>query len=670
MKPFQILRYLKKWRWLIIILFVCLTAASYFVLRDRQTYSASIVIEYTNNNANNGYAPDGTWIDTTEIYSSANVKKVMENLGLSYEDFNLDTLCSSISVTPVVSEQEESIQEAVNLEGEEYTAQPTVYIVTCKLDSSGSEELARNILNELMDVYFSDYSVRHINEGQISNNIRNIAAGDYDYIEIVEKMEGYIADTLSSLNVRYGQASDFRSSRTGYSFRDLWAEFSLIYQTEIPNYYSLILGNQLTKDKDTLINKYEDRVGRYDLSAQDAQNNIDDTDLVIDSYVNKMRESGNTNIDSEYILPDVYDQELYDGETQTYSDTDRTVNYDELLLAWTDAKNTKDEAAIDSAYCQYILNLYRNNDSTLKAVSLDKGTEYEQPAPAAAEGDEAAEEGAEALSEESAAEGTDVTMETEDGEEVVVLNHISTGTATAEDIEKDLQELTEKLNGLYAIVDTTNEEYNEYQGASNIRTRSSTSAYEGFNLKLYMIVVAVFFLLLGCGGAILLGRLGDILDYMFLRDRTTGCMNRVSFDNYIHDRENGVIALNTCCLSLQITNQLELNQSFGREETNRALRTVSQVLRDCFEGRPEAFVAYNGSGQFWVFYQDDSGSNVDQEAERLAEILRQSLENIPMKYLMGAAKAEDEVVFRIRKLISVTSAKRKLYSVSSQEQMN
>ena len=217
MKQFQVFRYLKRWLPLILCFFIGMTLFSYRVIAKKQSYTASAVIEYTNSSAKDGYAPDGSVIDVTEVASSGNMARVMENLGLSLGNYSLDRLCAGIKVEPIIEEQALSIQEAVNEEGEEYTIQPTAYVVSCTLDSSGSEGLARDILNELLDVYFSDYSNKHINQEQVNNQTRDLAGTDYDYLEMVERIDQQLSDTINTLHIRYLRERYFRSVNTGYS---------------------------------------------------------------------------------------------------------------------------------------------------------------------------------------------------------------------------------------------------------------------------------------------------------------------------------------------------------------------------------------------------------------------------------------------------------------------
>ena len=623
MRKFELLRYLKRWMPMIVLFFVIMTAGAFRALEKRQSYEASSVIKYSNEGAADGLAPDGERIDVSEIYSSANMARVMENLGLSYDRNSLDVLCSGITVTPIIEQQDENIRDAVNKEGEEYTIQPTAYIVSCTLDSSGSAALARNILNELLDVYFSDYSNKHINVGQIDNRMKELADTDYDFLEMVEMVEAQLADTVDSLHTRYMRAQDFRSVNTGYSFADLRDQFSLLREVDVPQLYALILGNQITKDRKVLINKYQNRIANYELSSAKAQENIQDILEVINSYVDKMRESGNTDLDSEYILGDVYEDERMADDGRNYRPTNRTVQYDTLLRSWVSSHNDWDYAEIDAAYCRYIISVYS-----------DKGT------------------GAETAGQEASGSG--------EAEAEAAGN--ASDRVTAEDIQSRISHMLARMNELYEIVNETNVKYNEYLGAANIRILSSAAVSSAFNMKLYQAVIAVFFLVIGCCGAIVLGRAGDILEYLFLKDSMTGCMNRVSCDNYIQRNEQRLLSVNMCCMSLQITNQRELNQIYGRKGADDVLKEFGRVLQEVFGSRKNSFIAYNGSGQFMVFFEKTSQENVMQEAGRLSIILMQSLDDYSVSYQMGAVNAGEEALFWIRGLISGAVKNGKPYS--------
>lgn len=668
MKKFQLFRYLKKWLPLILCFFVVMTVFAYEILGSRQKYTASAVIEYCNEEAKDGYAPDGSQIDVAEIASSANMAKVMANLGLSNENYSLDALCAGISISPIIEEQAESIQEAVNEEGEEYTVQPTSYIVRCTLDSSGSKGLVREIFNELLDVYFSDYSSKHINQAQVNNRTRNLMDTDYDYLEMIERINAQLVDTTESLDYRCMRSPEFRSVDTGYSFADLRDQFTLLGDVNVYRLYSLVLGNRITKDKEVLLDKYANRIANYNLDGQKAQEDTGEVLDIIRSYVDKMRQSGNTDIDATYILPDVYGED-WEERSVSGQHVDRTVQYDELLRSWIAYQNQWDYARIDAAYCRFIIQLYQNGSASLEEASKlfeDNSNE------GASEGMSAAETSEEAAKEENpTAVNADMEAEKEESGAVetdetwpVIDVSSSGGDVTGEQVEEEIRNVIDRMNELYAIVEKTNEEYNEYLGATNIRTLSSVSVNTEFNMKLYMMVIAAFFLVVGCCGAVILGRLGDILEYLFMTDHLTDCRNRLSCDNYIHSWERRTLPANMCCVNLQIRNQRELNAVCGREEADRVLREFGLVLRELFGNRKSGLVAYNGSAQFLTFFEKSAGESIEQEMKRLTATLELRLPDTPVIYQAGAANAGEDSLFVIRNLISKAVRESRKYSIS------
>ena len=63
MKEFRPFQYIKKYVGSIVVVLVLLAAGLYFLLSSMQTYTASVIIDYKYEGAENGQAPDGTKLD-------------------------------------------------------------------------------------------------------------------------------------------------------------------------------------------------------------------------------------------------------------------------------------------------------------------------------------------------------------------------------------------------------------------------------------------------------------------------------------------------------------------------------------------------------------------------------------------------------------------------------
>ena len=682
MRGFRLSRYIKKWLPLIVAFFAAATAGSYVLLNALQGYTASAVISYAKAEAPDGLAPDGTEINLSEINSSANMAKVMERLDLDAEVYTLDQLCASIAVTPVEEEQSEAIQEALNEEGEEYTEKPITYIVSCTLGKPANEDMVRDILNETLDVYFEDYGNRHVSQGEISNVTKHFPDSSYDYLEMVEEIDASLESTIDVLDTRYAQNVQFRSTVTGYSFADLRDRFSLLREVRNFRLYSQNIGNQITKDRDLLLAKYRNRIDNYGLIEEKAQEDIEEALKVINTYVQKMRESENTGMDYNYILDEVYGDQGTD-ENGERTIIDRSVEYDNLLKNWVYYNNTWDQAVIDAAYCQFIIGIYEDGTgSSLFSGLVDSEngnevsedvpiTQTETEGPETVAGDPGAgmqEKGNVAVSQtaggkmagEADAQTNTVARTEMPSISQEQLSGIFIEKVTEEDVEADIAEVVAEMNALYEICDLTNQEYNEYQGAQSIQTLSSTSVEAAFNLKLFMGLIAVCFLVVGCCGAVVLGRAGDILEYMFLMDHRTGCMNRVSCDNYIRHYEKLVLTGGFCCIYLQIINQRELNRLIGRDGADEVLKKTADILKNVFGNRRGGFVGYNGSGQFWAFYESKDES-IEQIRGYVVSVMSDTFAKYSVVYALGTVNAEDEKTYKLRPLISKAVAGKVTY---------
>ena len=107
MKELDVFRYLKKYRALIAA-FSLLAGVTFFLVAQLriQQYPAATVIEYTGTRAAEGLSPDGTPIDTSEIYSTNLVAQAMKALDIDYTQATTDDIRMSIQVEPIITEED------------------------------------------------------------------------------------------------------------------------------------------------------------------------------------------------------------------------------------------------------------------------------------------------------------------------------------------------------------------------------------------------------------------------------------------------------------------------------------------------------------------------------------------------------------------------------------
>ncbi len=554
MKSFQIFRYIKKILPLIIAFCVLATGLVYFKLSSSNTFVASEVIHYNDEQAEKGLTPTGDKLDVNEIKSSAVMSKVVDRMGLTGV-YSVDSLISRFSITPIPDADKLAQKEAKLEEGEEYVYEPSTFLVSFAATNGEGAEFARTVLDETLDVYFEQYSRKYVNVAPANNTVENLYNENYDYIEMIELIDTSIDETLLTLYQRMDKTPYYRSTLTGASFEDLADEFNYIRSVKVSDIFSKIYKYQITKNKGVLISDYTTRIDNNDIANTKEASIVEDVQVLIDAYVKKMRESGNTNITYEYILDNLHERNL----SENYIG-DQTVTYDELIYSWRDHNELKEHALIDSAYCRYVID-------TFTQCSGKCGEKCK-----------------------------------ETNETCAAIYNSEYNVIKAE-IEEEIKSLADELTSLYNVTTKTNDEYNQYLGASYISVLSSASVKESINVKLYSLIAGLFLVVVCCGVAIILGRMGDVINYIFYTDHLTGLNNRSWFDKYLKSMDKKLLDDGTVYIACDITNLISINNEYSRQTGDDIIKMFTSYLKEAF-GKIKAEYVCNGNGSFIVLAED------------------------------------------------------------------
>ena len=618
MKNFHIMRYLKKLLPIIVVFCVLVTYAINLKLKGANTFVASEVIHYNDPLAEQGLTPTGSKLDVNEIKSSAVMSKVVERMGLT-GIYSVDSLISRISITAIPDEDKEAQKTAKLEEGEEYIYEPSTYIISFAATNNEGADFARTILDETLDVYFAQYSQKYVNVAPAKNIIENIESENYDYIEMLEMIDMGIDETLTTFYQRMDQNPYYRSTTTGASFSDLADEFNYVRNVTLSSLFSKVFANQITKNKTVLIADYNTRIDNNKILITKEESLVEDTVSVIDAYVRKMRESGNTNITYEYILDNVHERNLVDASGAPLSAGDQTVTYDELIYGWRDHNESKEYAIIDIAYSKYIINTFENCTGACENL-------------------------------ECKSSGMSCTQ-----------LHNENYTAVKEDVDKEISELISKLSTLYNTTMKTNDEYNEYLGASYISVLSSASVKPSVNVTLYTLIAFFFLIILCCGGAILIGRLGDIINYIFYTDHLTELSNRAYFDKYLKSMDKKLLDDGTVYCMVDLANLVTINTEEGRKVGDDIIKMFTAYLKESF-GKTDTEFVYNGNGSFVIMAQGVDYITVE-DIMRLFGLRiddREEYRDVKIEYKVGIAETFKENQ-TARKLLSEAIKNKKTF---------
>lgn len=628
MRNFQILRYIRKLLPVILVFCIAATCAIHFRLKKTNTYVASEVIHYNDEQAEKGLAPTGEKLDINEINSSAVMSKVVERMGLT-GIYSVDSLTSRVSITAIPDDDKVAQKEAKLKEGEEYVYEPSTYIVSFTASSGEGEEFARTILDETLDVYFSEFSQKYVNVAPVNNTIENLDNDDYDYLEMMELIDNGIDDTVKTLYQRTEQNQYYRSTNTGMSFSDLADKFNYIRSVKVSELFSKIYKYQITKNKSVLISDYTTRIDNNNISNTKEESIVKDIVTVIDAYVEKMRESGNTNISYEYILDNLHERNLVDADGNPVLNGDQTVTYDELIYGWRNHNETKEHSVIDSAYSQYVIDTFQKCTGACNA-------------------------------EECAMSGLTCTA-----------LHNEYYPQLKEEVDKDIKSLISDLTGLYNTTLETNEEYNGYLGASYISVLSSVSVRESINVKLYTMIAFFFLMILCFGGAIILGRIGDIINYIFYTDHLTSLSNRAYFDKYLKSTDRKILDDGVVYCAVDISNLVTINSSYSRQTGDEVIKLFTLLLKETF-GKSNAELIYNGNGSFIIIVKESDYITVEDIMNLFGLRLdaREEHRNVRIEYTVGIAESFREVQTARKLLLKAVKNKKTYVCEAERKQEN
>lgn len=598
MKNFEILRYLNRWKHLIFIVSVLGAILVYKYAMYNQEYTAQTIISYTNQTAVRGETPSGSPIDVSEIYSSAVITKVIEDLDV---DISADTIRSKCKVEEIIPEDEKTKKEALLEKGEEYEYFPTDYVVSYSVSSDYSKDFARTVLDSIIKNYFIIYGEKYINQQTLPNNKVSEADSQYDYIERAEILETWVNNITDYLGAKMDANPDYRSAGTGYSFTDLYEIYMSIEEYDIPQIYSLILEQTVSADRETLIKKYKNDIDTCQLDLDNLNSKISDLQALINEYSNKNKEGveyhygtqgEEGNNASDYILKNVYEEW---GDVQVNTET----TYDTLINEYIQLESEKQKIEVDIEHKNRMLDIFAQ-------------------AQAAGSSD---------MSNKSA-------------------------------IEKGISDVTQHLDEMYGVVSETVDEYNQFAGAYNVSTLSSIYTSEKINVQIYIVLAVLVFLLGGCIGAIVLGRSKDFLEYLMYTDRKTGVPNRARCDLVIDEYSQTKLKDSFCFLLIRIDNLKNVNSKGGRNAGDELLKAFGKILRRAASSY--GFVGYNGSDQFFGMFEDCTLQRAKDFAEYLKEFVDYHNTQNPQTRLevsVAISETSTENIYNIRALMGLTFRK-------------
>ena len=227
------------------------------------------------------------------------------------------------------------------------------------------------------------------------------------------------------------------------------------------------------------------------------------------------------------------------------------------------------------------------------------------------------------------------------------------------EVERDIDTLLGELTSLYDLTVKTNDEYNKYLGASYISVLSSASIRESVNVPLYTAIAFFFLVVICCGGAIVLGRTGDIVHYIFYTDHLTELNNRAYLDKYLKAKDKKLLDDGVVYCMVDIANLTHINTEYSRVVGDEIIKMFTNNLKEAF-GKSKTEYIYNGNGSLLTEGSDHITVEDIMRLFRLRLDEREEHRNVVIEYKIGMAETF-KANKTARKLLSETIESKKLY---------
>ncbi len=368
----DLFKYLYKWKAVIAIV----TVLAYFgvgsYVEKKQTYSAKVIIQYTDSCIGQGKTLDGNTFDVNEIKAPTVILNVLNELG--YSKKKIDSVREHIHINAITPTSVNNLKESKEKLGEEYRYFPKTFTIT--YDGNSSFEETRDILNSIVANYFKYYSEKYLYMATLNEIDYNVNKKNFDYIEQAEQIQDNLNQTITSLENYAKDSGGYRSPTTGLTFDDLLKDFKRINEYALPHIFSKIYEGQISKDKRLLIDKYTQRLEQNELETDTLQNKAKLAEDRMNAYVDaNVAIQGVTEYDKTNNFSNVID------DIRDYrEDVNVQTTYDDLMKSYTDDSIAASSKKLDAAYYQTVIDKFkgaRYANSNYEELEKEVETEIE-----------------------------------------------------------------------------------------------------------------------------------------------------------------------------------------------------------------------------------------------------------------------------------------------------
>ena len=271
-----------------------------YTFKDKKDSAVAILgLDYENAEA--GLAPDGSELDISYIKSSYVIENALNSVTLS-KKVTTAQVQSNLVITGILTDETkqtldilDDLKEAKNndyskiLQNLElkYRAQYIISISSTFKDGNKKFKLPSEDLTKLLNAVttsYSDYFIETYQKQDLPGNyLEAINAEALDYLDVLDEISDALTDLENYCRNHIDTVPNFRST-DGVSFSDLASQISMFKNGQIDYIYSYVYLNNVSKNKDLQITRYQYQKRQAELSLQEINANITDLQNAINTY--------------------------------------------------------------------------------------------------------------------------------------------------------------------------------------------------------------------------------------------------------------------------------------------------------------------------------------------------------------------------------------------------
>ncbi len=215
-----------------------------------------------------GLNPDGTKFNIYDLNSPVVLQKALESLSFQNKKLTTDYMRNNLQIQPIIPDGISDKIEAMRKAGSDYIYYPNQYVLTYTIGKNEglTQEQGRQILEAIVDAYYIFFIDIYSGTRVLESAMGSIDYDTYDYPEVSIVMRNQLSIMNSFLQQKSIEAGTFRAKSTGFIFGDIKNSIDVIDTVELSRMDSIIGANNLTKDKQKLIVKYEYAIKRLELN--------------------------------------------------------------------------------------------------------------------------------------------------------------------------------------------------------------------------------------------------------------------------------------------------------------------------------------------------------------------------------------------------------------------